>query len=233
MPIRGDYIELSGQTFGRLTVIEFSHRSPNRQSNWVCRCSCGKTATVCISSLRNGDTRSCGCIRRSQIASRNVANTRHGHLANRRISPEYHSWRAMLTRCSLSANSQDLKNYYNRGIRVCDRWLKFENFLADMGPRPAGKSLDRYPKGDGNYEPGNCRWATPKQQAETSRHPGRVPGVITVAGVTATRRLWAKAIGLSLAQVNFLSSKGRIEQTIIKRAVLRLKLDSMVSQVSE
>jgi hypothetical protein len=83
-------------------------------------------------------------------------------------TPTHRCWRSMLARCNGAH-----PNYGGRGIKVCKRWLKFENFLADMGERPEGKTLDRYPDNDGNYKPGNCRWATPKEQTN-NRRPSRI-----------------------------------------------------------
>jgi hypothetical protein len=104
-----------------------------------------------------------------------VAASVHGHAKRKGSSatPTYRSWVAMKSRC-YDPNDPRRDNYADRGIVVCERWrTSFTNFLADMGERPAGTTLDRYPDNDGNYEPTNCRWATPKQQAANRRHQGR------------------------------------------------------------
>jgi len=95
-------------------------------------------------------------------------NYKHGHsLRNGKESPTYQSWRHMKYRC-LNPNCSDYKNYGGRGIKVCERWMDFTNFLADMGEKPEGLTLDRI-NNDGNYEPGNCRWATWKEQRQNQR----------------------------------------------------------------
>ena len=126
---------------------------------WLCRCECGAEWTVAASSLTRGLSRSCGCLRRRQ-----AWNYQHGESGHSFYSVEYNAWMHMRQRCS-NPNYHAYARYGGRGIKVCDRWLNsFEAFLADMGRRPSGRrSLDRIDN-NGNYEPSNCRWATPVQQ---------------------------------------------------------------------
>lgn len=149
-----------GQRFGRLVVISYLP-SVDSKRVCLCKCDCGKTSRVWEYNLKNGNTQSCGCFRLQNVKTVNLV---HGHTVSRKPSPTYYSWSAMLIRCRYKTHKQ-WKDYGGRGISVCRRWLSFSRFLADMGPRPRGKTLDRYPNPDGNYEPKNCRWATRKQQA--------------------------------------------------------------------
>jgi hypothetical protein len=156
-----------GQRFGLLVVLEYEG-----EKKWRCICDCGVIVVTRGYSLRSGNTGSCGCRRRS--ASSRAArdrNTKHGQTK----TPTWSSWRAMVQRCT-DPNVRCWKNYGGRGIKVCERWLGengFVNFLADVGERPDGRTLDRFPDGNGNYEPGNVRWATAKEQAANQRP--RVP----------------------------------------------------------
>ena len=104
--------------------------------------------------------------------ARAIAHVTHGHTRRKKTgekdTPTYRSWCAMRTRCN-SIGRDNSDRYKDRGVAYCDRWDSFENFLADMGIRPTGTTLDRWPNLSGNYEPGNCRWATPREQARNTR----------------------------------------------------------------
>jgi hypothetical protein len=151
---------ISGQVFGCLTALHFAGKDSNHHSLWICRCECGNvTPPIALSNLTKGHTRSCGCYQRERACD---ANTIHGHNNRRKESPTYISWRCMIARCT-NPNQNRFYKYGGAGVEVCDRWLKFDNFLADMGERPEGTTLSRF--GDvGNYEPGNCAWHTWPQQ---------------------------------------------------------------------
>lgn len=163
MPRKGEVRDLTGQMFGRLTAVRVVG-AKHRHAVWLCACACGASAEVVRTALVKGRSTSCGCIHREQLVARNVARATHGRTRSR----TYRSWTMMWARCRGTSSDRDLANYKWRGITVCDRWQSFEAFLADMGERPEGTSLDRIDN-DGNYEPGNCRWATPKQQAANQR----------------------------------------------------------------
>ena len=158
-------IDLTGLRFSRLVVIGRGQRTAGGQTTWLCKCDCGNEVTAQAANIKNGATRSCGCIRKEQLSVFNT-NTKTKH--NLCKTSEYRIWGGMLTRC-LNKNTQEYHNYGGRGINVCERWKSFENFLFDMGKRPSkNHSIDRIDV-DGNYSKENCRWATFKEQCYNKR----------------------------------------------------------------
>lgn len=145
-------IDLTGRRVGRWLVLGYSHTNKH-QAKWRCRCDCGTERAVDAGNLLTAATLSCGCLNRE-------ANTVHGQWGKR----VYNLWVGMFSRCKYPY-AMHYSQYGGRGIRVCERWMTFANFYADMGDPPSPRhSLDRYPNRHGNYQPDNVRWATMKEQ---------------------------------------------------------------------
>lgn len=181
------FIDETGKRYGRLTVLRWDDTHPGSSaSKWTCLCDCGTVTYAAGTSLRTGNTRSCGCLRRETARTRNRI---HGMTTTR----VYQVWKRMLSRCT-NSNLKDYVNYGGRGIKVCERWRgSFENFCADMGEPPSDKhSIDRIDN-NGNYEPDNCRWATQIEQ----RNNTRANRFITYRGETRTLAEWARHSGIT------------------------------------
>lgn len=157
-------INLVGQRFGRLTVVSRDGLKSGKPA-WECVCDCGTVKSYRASDLRLGQVLSCGCLRNERVRE---AIEIHGHDRRSGASSEYGIWTAMKARCN-NPNNPDYQHYGGRGISVCASWQQdFRAFLSDMGRRPTGKTLDRIDV-NGNYEPGNCRWATWPEQRRNTR----------------------------------------------------------------
>jgi hypothetical protein len=179
--------DLSGRVFGRLTVEGFARRNASGNSMWLCRCSCAGASTITSgSALKAGRVRSCGCL---LVEHGRTLNRTHGMSE----SSEHKSWTAMIERCERPSNAS-YKRYGAVGITVCPRWRAyFENFYADMGPKPSPNHTIERRDGSLRYEPKNCKWATRVEQCNNrkSNH------LITHLGRTQTLANWARELGLT------------------------------------
>lgn len=180
-------IDLCGVRFGRLVALSEAPApsSPSRlHTGWLCLCDCGAQVVVKTNSLRSGNAKSCGCLKKDLL--RNRAGFRA------KYPKEYTVWWRMKFRCT-NNKSPDYKDYGGRGISVCDKWMEsFDNFIKDMGPRPSDlHSIGRIDN-DGNYCPDNCRWETNWQQSRNKRNNVN----ITFNGRTMVLQDWANEIGI-------------------------------------
>lgn len=195
--------EAVGQQFGFWTVLDIS----DRKRSLFCRCVCGTEKSVWWHVLSSGQSSSCGCKKQELVkANRQPPSKTRNHGKSR--MPEYRIWAGMRQRCGDGPHAS--KDYGPRGIRVCERWQTFENFYADMGPRPRGMTIDRKDP-NGNYEPSNCRWATRQEQATNKRNTH----FITWNGKTQSAAQWERELGLGQNVVAQRIKKGcPIEQVL-------------------
>jgi hypothetical protein len=161
------FVDLTGKTFGRLTAIR-RVENKGRRPQWLWSCACGNETVVAAEHVKSGHTESCGCLWKEKCVKHG-----HGHDSAGKQTRTYKAWVNMRSRVDPSIE-QYRRSYADKGITVCARWNgSFINFLEDMGECPEGKSLDRIDN-DGNYEPGNCRWATRSQQGANTRRTVRI-----------------------------------------------------------
>lgn len=197
-PIPADrrFQDLTGKRFARLTVVHYLGKR-GAAAYWLCQCDCGKTKEIAGTSLKQGASQSCGCLHK-EINSE--VHRTHGM----NHSPEHKSWIAMRVRCGYD-KSPSYERYGAAGIVVCDRWLNsFENFYADMGPKPSEThTIERVDNSRG-YEPGNCIWATPSEQAKNRK----TTHWITHDGKTLCIKDWAALTGISRRTIHTRLSVG-------------------------
>jgi hypothetical protein len=200
------FYDLTGLKFGKLTVIEQAPQlnPKNRNTRWVCVCECGNETTTTSQKLRTGYTKSCGCLREGKYART------HGFAM--KPGPTYRTWLNMRTRCN-NPKATQYADYGGRGIRVCERWDSFENFLADMGERKVGWEIDRIDF-NGHYEPGNCRWI----KRGTGRKRNQI--IVTLNGEEVTLGRAAHELGLDYQALHKLVYRRRVP---FGEAVARLK----------
>lgn len=193
------FIDLANRQFGRLTVVRqvdnYHYGNGKQRARWMCRCDCGKECTVTSTNLVGG-TQSCGCLQRERTS---LSRATH----RRSKSAEYQIWRSAKERC-FNPRNQQYANYGGRGIVMCEEWRhSFESFLAHIGPRPPGLTLERIDNSRG-YEPGNVCWETRKQQCRNTRRNV----IVTVRGKTASVIELAEHFGVNYNRVRHRIIKG-------------------------
>lgn len=185
--------DLTGKKFGRWTVVGFDREvrvpSGKKYCRWFCSCECGTSRSVFGSSLRSGASKSCGCLQRAS-ASALASHGKHG-------SPIYWRWNAMVQRCT-NPNDRAYERYGGRGIRVCPEWRDFAGFYKDIGDPPfKGASIDRIDN-DGDYCPGNVRWANRRTQ-QNNRQGNRL---LHLNGVSHSVTEWSRILGINCGTIH-------------------------------
>lgn len=185
-------IDIIGKRFGRLTALYFIPDS-SKWASFMFKCDCGNTKRILAQSVTSGRSLSCGCYHKESNILRNKT---HGHSGKNRTKT-YNTWALMMDRCEWGGHRIMWSNYGAKGIKVCERWRKFENFLQDMGERPIGKTLDRIDNAKG-YSKENCRWATNREQSLNKVKTPRVRYQGSVIDVFSLR----ESFGISYSAFN-------------------------------
>lgn len=205
-----------GDQFDRLWVLDDTVIRKGRNRYVECVCRCGNVRVVAIDKLFRGHSTSCGGCKRGDANRR--TKLKHGHARKDCLTTEYYSWSAMIGRCKYDSTG-GFENYGGRGISVCERWSGengFENFLQDMGPKPSPKhSIDRFPDKNGNYEPGNCRWATDTEQIRNRRNTI----TLTLDGITRPAIEWSEIKKIGIGTIYDRISLGWTDEEVLSRPV--------------
>lgn len=198
----------TGKRYGRIVVIRLIESRPRGLSLWLCRCNCGTVLNLTSKRLSNKAIESCGC-KKIEVVSALKNRLTHGMVG----TPEYRSWQHMKERC-LNKKSKSYPAYGGRGIKICQEWIdSFEAFLKSVGNRPSTRhSIDRFPDNNGNYEPGNVRWATASEQARNRR----TNNIIELNGQQKTLAEWSESTGISVYTImsRLYQSKWSVEKSL-------------------
>lgn len=209
--------DIAGQKFGRITALSYAGSDKNGNAKWNCRCDCGVEKTILGQSLRSGKVVSCKCYS-NELATKSKLT--HGLSS----TAYYKAWFGMLQRCE-NKNHTAWKRYGGRGIKVCERWHAFENFLADMGQRPEGATIERV-ENNGNYEPGNCCWATRSEQ-QNNRSTNRI---VEVDGIKMTFAQAAKKFNIEYGTARSRLKSNWSVDTAFKTPTKQIKVDHGITQ---
>ena len=199
--------DITGQRFSRLVVLERAGRAPSGHVTWKCRCDCGNEVVAYGLSLKCGNTRSCGCIRKEQLRERNRT-----HDLKQGNESTYNSWANMKSRCN-DKNNPDYHYYGGRGITHDPRWADFKNFFEDMGPKPDDSLTIERIDNNGNYCKENCKWGTRKEQARNKSNNR----YLTYNGDTLLLSEWADKLGINKGTIYLRLRKGwPLEKVLVK-----------------
>ena len=186
-----------GDKYNYLTAIKFSHKIKTSQC-WFFKCDCGNEKVFFVNSVKQGNSKSCGCLKIEKATIHGMEGTK-----------TYKSWNAMKTRC-LNKNDKGYKNYGGRGITICPEWMKFENFYKDMGERPKDRSIDRIDN-DGNYNKENCHWATRTEQQNNKRNNR----FLTYQGKTQNIKQWSEELNIKAKTIGTRIHRGWNDKKIL------------------
>ena len=199
--------DLTGNKFGKWFVLNQSLKETYGDAYWTCECECGTKKDVLGRSLKSGKSSSCGCARKESLSD----GAKHGHNRAGKRTPTYQTWSDMKRRCS-DAKHKSYSIYGGKGIKVCDRWEVFSNFLEDMGDRPEGKTLDRIDS-KGDYCADNCKWSTPKEQARNMRSNH----YIEYDGKRMIITDWAEYLGIKEGTIRARLSRGWSDERALSK----------------